>query len=324
MNKHTLKGMITFLLLLSFFSCKKESTTLNPPIVEPEVDIRIYSDQIAQYQTFLKDILVLLISQGINHPEIFGVQSSNNAHTRTGCPCTTTTDTNGGFPKTMTLEFGTGGAGCTLQNDYAGSLCFTFATPLFQQGFDAEFAMSFKNFSINGYDICSTGDVIFNYDPANEDYMVFLTEDVAVKKDGITTTYKKENDSGGGLVDFGTLAVTDPAGDDDGDLPATFVNNVFLIAINEGTQVCCSNGTDVTNFCISTTAGDPLEFQPSECGCFKDGLLLLRENPNNDCDNTVASVFYEYDVDANGVDNEACDGYVSVNNVVELFQPNCL
>ena len=295
---------------------------MNPPITNTQVDVRVYSDQIAEYQTFLKDILIILISQGISHPEIFGVQSSNNAHTRTGCPCSSTTGT---FPSpvTMTLEFGSGGAGCTLQNDYTGNLDFIFTTPLFQQGFDAEFSMSFDNFSINGFNIFSTGDVIFNYDPNNANYMIFLTEDVVVEKDGITTTYKKQNDSGGGLVEFGTLAVTDPAGDDNGDLPATFVDNVFQIEINDGTQVCCSNGTDLTNFCISTTAGDPLEFQPSECGCFQDGLLLLRENPNDDCNNTVASVFYEFDVDANGVDNEACDGYVSVNNVIEQFQPDC-
>ena len=293
-------------------------------MAEPEVDIRIYSDQIAQYQTFLKDILVLLVSQGINYPEIFGVQSSNNAHTRTGCPCSSTTDTNGGFPKTLTLEFGAGGAGCNLQNDYVGSLYFTFTTPLFQQGFDAEFSMSFKNFSINDYDICSTGDVIFNYDPINVNYMIFLTEDIDVKKDGITTTYKTQTDAGGGLASFGTLAVVDQVGDDDANFPATFVNNFFEVAINSGSQVCCTNGTDITNFCISTTSDDPLTFQPSTCGCFQDGLLLLRENPNNDCSNTVASIFYEFDVDANGVDNEACDGFVSVNNVIELFQPNCL
>ena len=324
MNKHTFKGMITFLLLFSFFSCKKENTIIQTPVVEPQVDIRIYSDQIAQYQTFLKDILTLLISEGINHPEIFGFQSSNIAHTRSGCPCSSTTDTGGGFPKTLTLEFGAGGAGCTLQNDYEGSLIFNFNNPLFQQGFDSEFSMSFNNFSINGYDISSTGDITFNYDPNNVNYMIFLSEDVVVEKDGITTTYKSETDTGGGLVDFGTLAVTDPENDDDADFPATFVNNVFLIAISDGSQVCCSNGTDVTNFCINTTSDDPLEFQPSECGCFQDGLLILRENPNNDCNNTVTSVFYEYDVDENGVDNEACDGYVSVNNVIQLLQPNCL
>lgn len=173
-----------------------------------------------------------MISQGINHPEIFGAQSSNNAETRTGCPCSSTTGT---FPNpvTLTLEFGTAGAGCTLQNDYTGSLAFNFSTPLFQQGFDAEFSMAFNNFSINGYDISSAGDVIFNYDANNMNYMIFLSEDVVVEKDGITTTYKKENDPGGGLVDFGTLAVTDPAEDDDGNLPATFVNNVFQIAIND-------------------------------------------------------------------------------------------
>ena len=323
MNNHTLKGMITFLLLLSFFSCKEEETITNTPPINQQVEVRIYSDQIAQYQTFLKDILVLMISEGINHPEIFGVQSSNNAHTRTGCPCSSTT---GAFPSpvTLTLEFGTGGAGCTLQNDYEGSLIFDFNNPLFQQGFDSEFSMSFNNFSINGYDISSTGNILFNYSPANNNYMIFLTEDIAVQKDGITTTYKKQTDAGGGLIDFGTLAVVDQAGDDDANAPATFVNNVFLIAINDGSQVCCTNGTDITNFCISTTADDPLEFQPSTCGCFNDGLLLLRENPNDDCNNTVTSVFYEYDVDANGVDNEACDGYVSVNNVIELFQPDCL
>jgi len=184
--------------------------------------------------------------------------------------------------------------------------------------------MAFNNFSINGYDISSTGNVIFNYNPANVNYMIFLTEDVVVSKDGITTTYKKQNDAGGGLVDFGTLAVVDQAGDDDATEPATFVNNVFQVAINDGSQVCCTNGTDITNFCISTTADDPLEFQPSTCGCFRDGLLLLRENPNDDCNNTVTSVFYEYDVDASGMDSEACDGYVLVNNVLELFQPDCL
>ena len=324
MNIHTLKGMLTFLLLLSFFSCKKESVSVNPPIEEPQVEVRVYTDQIALYQTFLKDILTLLISEGINHPEIFGLQSSNTAHTRTGCPCSTTTDTNGGFPKILDLEFGAEGAGCTLQNDYEGNLIFTFSNPLLQQGFDAEFAMSFDNFSINGYDISSTGSVIFNYDPNNTNYMIFLTEDVVVQKDGITTTYKKQTDAGGGLIDFGTLAVTDPANDDDANLPATYVNNVFLIAINDGSQVCCTDGTDITNYCISTNSGDPLTFQPSTCGCFSDGLLLLRENPNDDCNNTVTSAFYEYDVDANGVDSEACDGFVLVNGLLEEFQTNCL
>ena len=316
--------MMTFLLLLAFFSCKKENTQINSPVVASQVDVRVYSDQIAQYQTFLKDILTLLISEGVNHPEIFGLQSSNTALTRTGCPCSTTTDTGGGFPKTLTLEFGAGGAGCTLQNDYEGSLIFNFNAPLFQQVFDTEFSMSFNNFSINGYNLSSAGSVFFNYNPNIANYMIILSEDVVVEKDGITTTYKKLTDEIGGLLDFGTLTVTDPANDDDADLPATFVNNVFLIAINDGSQVCCTSGEAVTNFCISTIAGDPLTFQPSTCGCFLDGLLLLRESTNNDCNNTVTSVFYEYDVDANGVDNEACDGYVSVNNVIELFQPNCL
>jgi len=264
MNKHTLKGMMTFLLLLAFFSCKKENTQINSPVVASQVDVRVYSDQIAQYQTFLKDILTLLISEGVNHPEIFGLQSSNTALTRTGCPCSTTTDTGGGFPKTLTLEFGAGGAGCTLQNDYEGSLIFNFNAPLFQQVFDTEFSMSFNNFSINGYNLSSAGSVFFNYNPNIANYMIILSEDVVVEKDGITTTYKKLTDEIGGLL------------------------------------------------------------EPSTCGCFLDGLLLLRESTNNDCNNTVTSVFYEYDVDANGVDNEACDGYVSVNNVIELFQPNCL
>ena len=316
--------MVTFLMLFAFFSCKKESTQINPPIVEPQVDVRVYTNQIAQYQTFLKDILTLLISEGINHPEIFGLQSSNTAHTRTGCPCSSTTDTGGGFPKTLTLEFGTGGVGCNLQNDYEGSLIFNFNNPLFQQGFDAEFSMSFNNFSINGYDLSSAGNIIFNYDPNNMNYMIFLSEDVVVQKDGITTTYKKQTDAGGGLIDFGALAVTDPEEDDDADLPATFVNNVFLIAINDGSQVCCTDGEDVTNFCISTISDDPLTFQPSTCGCFLDGLLLLRENPNDDCNNTVTSVFYDYEVNATGIDAGACDGYVSVNNVIELFQSDCL
>jgi hypothetical protein len=146
--KHALKLLALFMgiSLVTFFACKKEEADT----VISEED-RTNTSDYAKAETIYAEIWYTTLEQARSNPALNGYTGSSSDD-RSICP-TITVSPQGSYPKTLTLDYGTG---CTTPKGQtlSGKIVAVFSGPINQTG--VTIAISFVNFNYKGYTISGT------------------------------------------------------------------------------------------------------------------------------------------------------------------------
>ena len=329
--------LLVFLLTFTSNSCYKNdhdnynaySISDETPIqntLTPEDEEEAFRQQIIESMGQIFELFNPLFREIITNPGIF-LLTDNSAVVRTGCPCATVTDTNGGFPKTLTLTFDDGSGSCTnttgsTTKEYSGTLEFVFASALN----DGDLTLSQVNsFTVDDYSFISNQDWTWDIEGSgggsNPAAGMDTNTSLAEQAD-ITVT----NTASGATTKWWFSAI--PIGQIDidwspqitGSDPAEFLNN-FRFDItksspsSQGVPIHCTNAAGTTT---QLGAGFiDLQVTPNSCGCFLNGDLYLTTNPVTFEANPTSPVtlsgnrtLYEWEYECDGsVDNSftQCD-----------------
>ena len=305
-----MKQLITAMLLLCICSCQKLANIDNPspPPIRNQEELR---DQAIIASTLSKDLFSNLMQQGLSHPEIFGLQNSGHAETRTDCPEVHVSGST--FPITLTLDFGAA-PGCTpplFTLPKIGQITSTFPRKLFTTGDGSDFTISLsEDYQEEGFKIKSeSGDPVvfkFKFIPTETAYKITFDEDIIMESvaSGKTITCAARPDFNNPFAAIGLIQDSGPVEDNPSD-PHTYIDNIFFLRIFDS-HVTFNN---VSNYCLDITSDteNGLEFQPFSCHCITRGTL--RVNENSDCStsnsNANADIIYDFG-------NGACDNEVEV------------
>ena len=305
-----MKQLLTVMLILCLFSCQKlanidnPSNTSNPPNLDQE-ELR---DQAIIASTLSKDFFSNLLRQGLSHPEIFGLQSSEQAETRTDCPEVHVSGST--FPITLTLDFGNA-PGCTpplFSLPKVGQITSTFARKLFTTGTGNDFTITLsEDYQEEGFFIKSeSGNEVvfkFKYIPAETAYKITFDEDIIMES--VTTGKTIRCAARPALsIPFATIGLIQDSGpiEDDPSNPHSYIDNIFFLKVLDS-HITFNN---VSNYCLDITSqtGNGLEFQPFVCHCITKGVLRINENSDCSTSNSNANADIIYDFGNGDCDNE--------------------
>lgn len=302
-----MKQLFTVMLILCICSCQKLANIDNPRTY-PNPNQEKFREQAIIASTMSKDLFSNLLKQGLSHPEIFGLQSSGQAETRTDCP---EVHVSGGtFPITLTLDFGSA-PGCTpplFTLPKIGQITSTFSRKLFTTGTGSDFTISLsEDYQEEGFKIKSeSGNPVifkFKFIPAETAYKITFDEDIIMESvaSGKTITCAARPDLNNPFAAIGLLQDSGPVEDDPSN-PHTYIDNIFFLRIFDS-HVTFNN---VSDYCLDITSdtGNGLEFQPFVCHCITKGVLRVNENSNCSTSNSNANADIIYDFGDGTCDNE--------------------
>lgn len=270
---------------LLFFTCQK-SDNYNVYTISPEepnalqLDTTEYVQASLEHVTFISGLLARTAFIIYSHPDLNGLVDQQ-AEVR-ACPNAMTsgafTDPGGLI---MDVEFDNcTPIGATFGHTYDGNIDMVFDVALGEDGgTTSDFTFFTSSLTIdNGtttYTITMANPIKFDYDKTQQgdfEYEFVLSGDITVSDGTYTTTYPS------GMT--GTFEVED-MNDDDTDDPITYLDNNFLLGIDE-VVITCNNGTTDMPVCLQTQAQKQIEFDLS-CGCPKEGVIQI--DTDGDCDN---------------------------------------
>ena len=316
-----MKQLLTVMLLLCICSCQKLANIDNPK-PRPNLKQKEFRDQAIMATTMSKDLFSNLLRQGLSHPEIFGLQNSGQAETRTDCPEVHVSGST--FPITMTLDFGPA-PGCTpplFSLPKIGQITSTFPRQLFTTGAGSDFTISLsEDYQEEGFKIksASGNEVVFKFKfiPTEIAYKITFDDDIIMESvaTGKTITCAARPDLNNPFAAIGLIPDSGSVEDVPSN-PATYIDNIFFLRVFDS-QITFNN---VSDYCLDITSesGNGLEFQPFVCHCITKGVLRVNENSDCSTSNTNANADIIYDFGNGNCDNEVdvtIDGVTTIHHI---------
>ena len=315
-----MKQLFTVMLLLCIGSC--QLANIDNPSPRPDVNQQEFRNQAIMASTLSKDFFSNLLRQGLSHPEIFGLQSTGQADTRTDCPEVHLSGST--FPITMTLDFGAS-PGCTpplFSLPKIGQITSTFPRELFTTGIGSDFTIRLsEDYQEEGFRIKSEdgNEVVFKFKfiPAETAYKITFDEDIIMESvaSGKIIVCAARPDLNNPFAAIGLIQDSGPV-EDIPSHPETYIDNIFFLKIFDS-HITFNN---VSDYCLDITSesGNGLEFQPFECHCITKGVLRVNENSDCSTSNSNSNANLIYDFGNGNCDNEVevtIDGVTTIHHI---------
>lgn len=165
--------------LVVFTACRKNATDPTEVTATEKQNGRDYSTS----ENLFAEAYQMVEMEALKEPTLNGFRAETPLEVRGGCPMVTITPTGNAFPKTMTLDFGTG---CTTKAGKAasGKITAVFKGKVRQTG--VNITVTFQNFVYKGYTLSGTHTLTYT---SATSFTKTITDGSITTPDGRSLTY---------------------------------------------------------------------------------------------------------------------------------------